>query len=68
MEVYERLTRTYTDVSGLDKQVEELAEAIVYPTKHPERFKTTGITLPKGVLMYGPPGMGKSFCFCCAIE
>jgi len=60
MEVDERPTETYTDIGGLDKQIEELAEAIVYPMKHPERFKTIGITPPKGVLMYGPPGTGKT--------
>ncbi|KAH8104948.1 26S proteasome subunit P45 [Phellopilus nigrolimitatus] len=53
MEVDERPTETYTDVGGLDKQIEELAEAI-------DKFKTLGIKPPKGVLMYGPPGTGKT--------
>lgn len=61
MEVDERPTETYTDIGGLDKQIEELAEAIVYPMKHPDRFKVLNIKPPKGVLMYGPPGMCNPF-------
>ncbi|KAG8912341.1 26S proteasome regulatory subunit 6A [Tulasnella sp. 408] len=60
MEVDERPTETYTDIGGLDKQIEELVEAIVLPMKHAEKFKTLGIRPPKGCLMYGPPGTGKT--------
>ena len=60
MEVDERPKETYTDIGGLDKQIEELVEAIVLPMKHPEKFKALGIRPPKGVLMYGPPGTGKT--------
>jgi len=60
MEVDERPTETYTDIGGLDNQIEELVEAIVLPIKHAEKFKQLGITAPKGVLMYGPPGTGKT--------
>lgn len=60
MEVDERPTETYTDIGGLDKQIEELVEAIVLPMKHADKFKTLGIKPPKGVLMYGPPGGGSS--------
>ena len=60
MEVDERPTETYTDIGGLDKQIEELAEAIVLPMEHADRFKTLGIKPPKGVLMYGPPGCSKT--------
>lgn len=60
MEVDERPTETYQDIGGLDKQIEELVEAIVLPMKHPEKFKTLGIKPPKGCLMYGPPGTGKT--------
>ena len=60
MEVDERPTETYTDIGGLDKQIEELAEAIVLPMHHYDKFKTLGIKPPKGVLMYGPPGTGKT--------
>ncbi|GJJ15540.1 26S proteasome regulatory subunit 6A [Clathrus columnatus] len=60
MEVDERPTETYTDIGGLDKQIEELAEAIVLPMEQADKFKTLGIRPPKGVLMYGPPGTGKT--------
>ncbi|ORX88889.1 26S proteasome subunit P45 [Basidiobolus meristosporus CBS 931.73] len=60
MEVDEKPTEDYTDIGGLDKQIEELVEAIVLPMTHAERFKNLGIKPPKGVLMYGPPGTGKT--------
>jgi 26S proteasome regulatory subunit T5 len=60
MEVDERPTEDYTDIGGLDKQIEELTEAIVLPMTHPERFKNIGIRPPKGLLMHGPPGTGKT--------
>eukprot|EP00743_Colponemidia_sp_Colp-15_P000215 GILK01000249.1.p1 GENE.GILK01000249.1~~GILK01000249.1.p1 ORF type:complete len:454 (-),score=98.84 GILK01000249.1:101-1402(-) len=60
MEVDERPTEEYNDIGGLDKQIEELLEAIVLPMTHKERFDAIGIKPPKGVLMYGPPGTGKT--------
>ncbi|KAJ3972954.1 26S proteasome subunit P45 [Lentinula raphanica] len=60
MEVDERPTETYTDIGGLEKQIEELIEAIVLPTREADKFKTLGIKPPKGCLMYGPPGTGKT--------
>ncbi|CAM0139900.1 26S proteasome regulatory subunit 6A [Umbelopsis sp. WA50703] len=60
MEVDEKPTEDYTDVGGLDKQIQELVEAIVLPMTHADRFKNLGIKPPKGVLMYGPPGTGKT--------
>lgn len=60
MEVDERPTETYTDVGGLDKQVAELAEAIVLPMEHADKFKTLETRPPKGVLMYGSPGTAKT--------
>eukprot|EP00708_Paratrimastix_pyriformis_P002898 GAFH01001658.1.p1 GENE.GAFH01001658.1~~GAFH01001658.1.p1 ORF type:complete len:432 (+),score=171.62 GAFH01001658.1:185-1297(+) len=60
MEVDERPTEKYSDVGGLDKQIEELIEAIVLPMKYKERFDKVGIRPPKGVLLYGPPGTGKT--------
>jgi hypothetical protein len=56
MEVDERPTETYTDIGGLEKQIEELVEAIVLPMEQAEKFKTIGIKPPKGCLMYGAPG------------
>jgi 26S proteasome regulatory subunit T5 len=60
MEVDERPTEDYSDVGGLDKQITELVEAVVLPMTHAERFKAIGITPPKGVLLYGSPGTGKT--------
>lgn len=60
MEVDERPTEEYTDIGGLDKQIEELREACVLPITHRELFKNIGIRPPKGVLLHGPPGTGKT--------
>ncbi|EIW55164.1 AAA-domain-containing protein [Trametes versicolor FP-101664 SS1] len=60
MEVDERPTETYTDIGGLEKQIEELVETIVLPMEQADKFKTLGIKPPKGCLMYGPPGTGKT--------
>jgi len=60
MEVDERPTDQYSDIGGLDQQIKELIEAIVLPMTHKERFESIGIMPPKGVLMHGPPGTGKT--------
>lgn len=60
MEVDERPTEKYGDIGGLDKQIEELIEAVVLPMTHKDRFENLGIHPPKGVLLYGPPGTGKT--------
>jgi len=60
MEVDEKPTEQYSDVGGLDKQIQELIEAIVLPMTHKDRFDKIGISPPKGCLMYGPPGTGKT--------
>ncbi|GAB5367301.1 hypothetical protein AAMO2058_001218600 [Amorphochlora amoebiformis] len=60
MEVDERPTEDYGDIGGLNKQIQELREAIVRPITHADLFKKIGIKPPKGVLMYGPPGTGKT--------
>jgi len=60
MEVDERPTEQYSDIGGLDKQIQELIEAVVLPMTHKERFEALGIQPPKGVLLYGPPGTGKT--------
>ena len=60
MEMDEKPSDNYTDIGGLDKQIEELTEAIVLPMTHKERFQKLGIRPPKGLLMHGPPGTGKT--------
>lgn len=56
MEVDEKPTEQYTDVGGLDKQIEELVEAIVWPMKEAERFKKIGIKAPKGTWILADVG------------
>ncbi len=51
---------TWRDVGGLKEVKETLKEIIEWPLKHPEAFKRMGIKPPKGVLLYGPPGSGKT--------
>ena len=60
MEVDEKPTEDYTDIGGLDKQIQELIEAVVLPMTHADKFVKLGIRAPKGVLLYGPPGTGKT--------
>jgi 26S proteasome regulatory subunit T5 len=60
MEVDEKPTEEYSDIGGLDKQIQELIEAVVLPMTHKDRFEKLGIKPPKGVLLYGPPGTGKT--------
>ena len=48
MEIDEKPSEDYADIGGLDKQIEELVEAVVLPMTHPERFKKIGIRPPKG--------------------
>lgn len=60
MEVIDKPAEDYSDIGGLDKQIEELVEAIVLPMIHKDKFEKIGIKPPKGVLMHGPPGTGKT--------
>ncbi|MEM1609196.1 MAG: AAA family ATPase, partial [Ignisphaera sp.] len=59
-EIIERPNVTYADVGGLEEQVAELREVVELPLKNPLIFKAMGIEPPKGVLLYGPPGCGKT--------
>ncbi|KKN06971.1 hypothetical protein LCGC14_1071910 [marine sediment metagenome] len=51
---------TYSDVGGLEEQIQEVRETVELPLKKPEVFLRIGIEPPRGVLLYGPPGTGKT--------
>ena len=50
----------YDDIGGLGKQLAQIREMIELPLRHPTLFKTLGVKPPRGVLLYGPPGSGKT--------
>uniref|UniRef100_A0AC35UCH8 AAA domain-containing protein n=1 Tax=Rhabditophanes sp. KR3021 TaxID=114890 RepID=A0AC35UCH8_9BILA len=51
---------SYSDIGGLDMQKQEVREAVELPLTHGDLYKQIGIDPPRGVLMYGPPGCGKT--------
>lgn len=51
---------TYADVGGLDQQIQEIKESVELPLTHPEYYEEMGIRPPKGVILYGAPGTGKT--------
>jgi transitional endoplasmic reticulum ATPase len=51
---------TYEDIGGLQEEIQRLREMVELPMRHPELFQRLGIEPPKGVLLHGPPGCGKT--------
>ncbi|NNN11198.1 MAG: proteasome ATPase [Acidimicrobiaceae bacterium] len=51
---------TYEDVGGLDRQIEEITDAVELPFLHRHLFANYRLPAPKGILLYGPPGCGKT--------
>lgn len=51
---------TYDDVGGLDEQIEAITDAVELPFLHKELFNEYRLPAPKGILLYGPPGCGKT--------
>lgn len=50
----------YDDIGGCRKQMAQIREMIELPLRHPQLFKTLGVKPPRGVLLFGPPGSGKT--------
>jgi transitional endoplasmic reticulum ATPase len=50
----------WEDIGGLEEVKQQLKEMVEWPLKHPEAFERMGIEPPKGILLYGPPGCGKT--------
>lgn len=53
-------TESYADIGGLETQIQEVREAVELPLLHPELYEEMGIKPPKGVILYGAPGTGKT--------
>ncbi|MFW9855922.1 MAG: proteasome-activating nucleotidase [Candidatus Thorarchaeota archaeon] len=60
MEILSKPSETYTEIGGLKIQIQELRETVELPLLQPDLFEKVGIEPPKGVLLHGPPGSGKT--------
>ncbi|KAL6209893.1 hypothetical protein ACLB2K_020832 [Fragaria x ananassa] len=60
MKVEKTPLESYADIGGLDAQIQEIKEAVEFPLTHPELYEDIGIRPPKGVILYGEPGTGKT--------
>lgn len=58
--IVEKPTVSWEEIGGLNHQSEEIKEVVELPLKKPELFKKVGISPPKGILLYGEPGTGKT--------
>jgi proteasome regulatory subunit len=60
MELEESPDISYAQIGGLTDQIKEVREAVEYPLTRPEIFRRIGVEPPKGILLYGAPGTGKT--------
>ena len=60
MKVEKAPLESYADIGGLEEQIQEIKEAVELPLAHPELYEDIGIKPPKGVILYGVPGTGKT--------
>ncbi len=59
-EIIEKPDTMYEEIGGMEEQIKQLKQSIELPLNKPESFKKMGLTPPKGVLLTGPPGTGKT--------
>ncbi|GAA2247968.1 proteasome ATPase [Rarobacter faecitabidus] len=50
----------YSDIGGLGSQIDQIRDSVELPFAHPELYREHGLRPPKGILLYGPPGCGKT--------
>lgn len=60
MKVDKAPLESYGDIGGLEQQIQEIKESVELPLTHPELYEDVGIKPPKGVILYGEPGTGKT--------
>jgi len=60
MKIDQAPKESFADIGGLESQIQEIKEAVELPLTHPEYYEEMGIKAPKGVILYGAPGTGKT--------
>jgi len=60
MKVDKAPLESYASIGGLEQQIQEIKESVEFPLTHPELYEDMGIKPPKGVILYGEPGTGKT--------
>ena len=60
MKVDKAPLESYADIGGLEAQIQEIKESVELPLTHPELYEEVGVKPPKGVILYGAPGTGKT--------
>lgn len=59
--ILRKKSKGFAAIAGMEKLKTQLQEEVIEPLHHPEEYKRYGVTIPNGMLLYGPPGCGKTF-------